>query len=150
KVAGAYLVGCDGGRSTVRKALGIEFEGYTHPERFMILTTTDNLGTRYPGCTRNYISDPDAWFSLFKVSGDELGPLWRVLSSIMPEQTDEELMNPAATEARLQRFLPKDGTYDVVHRNLYNVHQRVAASFRKGRVVLGAGAAPRTNPLAVT
>jgi 3-(3-hydroxy-phenyl)propionate hydroxylase len=55
----------------VRKALGIEFEGYTHPERFMILTTTDNLGIRYPGCTRNYISDPDAWFSVFKVSGDE-------------------------------------------------------------------------------
>ena len=101
-VAGAYLVGCDGGRSTVRKSLGIEFEGYTHPERFMILTTTDNLGTRYPGCTRNYISDPDAWFSLFKVSGDELGPLWRVLSSTKPEQTDDELMNPAATEARLQ------------------------------------------------
>ena len=42
KVAGSYLIGCDGGRSTVRKALGIEFEGYTHPERFMILTTTDN------------------------------------------------------------------------------------------------------------
>jgi 3-(3-hydroxy-phenyl)propionate hydroxylase len=147
KVKGAYLVGCDGGRSTVRKALGIEFEGYTHPERFMILTTTDNLGTRYPGCTRNYISDPDAWFSLFKVSGDELGPLWRVLSSTKPEQSDEELMNPAATEARLQRFLPKDGPYDVVHRNLYNVHQRVAASFRKGRVFLAGDAAHVNNPL---
>jgi 3-(3-hydroxy-phenyl)propionate hydroxylase len=131
----------------VRKSLGIEFEGYTHPERFMILTTTDNLGTRYPGCTRNYISDPDAWFSLFKVSGDELGPLWRVLSSTKPEQTDDELMNPAATEARLQRFLPKDGTYDVVHRNLYNVHQRVAASFRKGRVFLAGDAAHVNNPL---
>ncbi len=65
----------------MRKALDIEFEGYTHPERFMILTTTDDIGTRYPGCTRNYISDPDAWFSVFKVSGDEAGPLWRVLSS---------------------------------------------------------------------
>ena len=45
KIAGSYLIGCDGGRSTVRKALGIEFEGYTHPERFMILTTTFDLGT---------------------------------------------------------------------------------------------------------
>src|SRR5262245_658512 len=56
KIAGSYLIGCDGGRSTVRKGLGIEFEGYTHPERFMILTTTDDLGVRYPGCTRNYIT----------------------------------------------------------------------------------------------
>jgi len=147
KIAGCYLIGCDGGRSTVRKALGIEFEGYTHPERFMILTTTEDLGLMYPGCTRNYISDPEAWFSLFKVSGDERGPLWRVLSSTRPEQTDEELMNPEATERRLQRFLPKDRPYDIVHRNLYNVHQRVAATFRKGRVFLAGDAAHVNNPL---
>jgi 3-(3-hydroxy-phenyl)propionate hydroxylase len=131
----------------VRKALDIEFEGYTHPERFMILTTTDDLGKMYPGCTRNYISDPEAWFSLFKVSGDDRGPLWRVLSSTRSEQTDEELMNPEATEQRLQRFLPKDRPYDIVHRNLYNVHQRVAASFRKGRVFLAGDAAHVNNPL---
>src|SRR6266704_1842853 len=29
-----YVVGCDGGRSTVRKCLDVEFEGYTWPERF--------------------------------------------------------------------------------------------------------------------
>lgn len=147
RIAGAYLIGADGGRSTVRKALAIEFKGYTHPERFLILTTTFDLGARYPGCTRNYMSDPDDWFALFKVSGDEAGPLWRVLSSTRPEQTDDELMNPDATERRLQRFIPKDGPYDIVHRNLYNVHQRVAASFRKGRVFLAGDAAHVNNPL---
>jgi 3-(3-hydroxy-phenyl)propionate hydroxylase len=146
-VAGSYLIGTDGGRSTVRKGLGIEFEGYTHPERFLILTTTFDIGTMYPGCTRNYLTDPDAWFSLFKVSGDEAGPLWRVLSSTRPEQTDAELMNPEATERRLQAFLPKAGAYDIVHRNLYHVHQRVAASFRKGRVFLAGDAAHVNNPL---
>ncbi len=57
-----------------------------------------------------------------------------MLSATKIEQTDDELMNPDATEKRLQAFMPKDTPYDVVHRNLYNVHQRVAASFRKGRV----------------
>jgi 3-(3-hydroxy-phenyl)propionate hydroxylase len=147
KVPGSYLIGTDGGRSTVRKALDIEFEGYTHPERFLILTTTFDIGTMYPGCTRNYLSDPDAWFSLFKVSGDEAGPLWRVLSSTRPEQSDAELMNPEATERRLQAFLPKAAPYDIVHRNLYHVHQRVAASFRKGRVFLAGDAAHVNNPL---
>jgi 3-(3-hydroxy-phenyl)propionate hydroxylase len=147
KIAGSYLIGCDGGRSTVRKALGIEFEGYTHPERFLILTTSFDIGTMFPGCTRNYLSDPDDWFSLFKVSGDGAGPLWRVLSATRPEQTEAELMNPEATERRLQRFVPKDGPYPIVHRNLYNVHQRVAASFRSGRVFLAGDAAHVNNPL---
>ena len=147
KMTGSHLIGADGGRSTVRKAMDIEFEGYTHPERFLILTTTFDIGAMYRGCTRNYISDPDDWFSLFKVSGDERGPLWRVLSSTKPEQTDAELMNSEATERRLQRFLPKDEPYDIVHRNLYNVHQRVAASFRKGRIFLAGDAAHVNNPL---
>jgi len=147
KIAGQYLIGNDGGRSTVRKALGIGFEGYTHPERFMILTTTEDLGIAYPGCTRNYVTDPDAWFSVFKVSGDERGPLWRVLSATKIEQTDDELMNPVATEKRLQAFMPKSTPYDVVHRNLYNVHQRVAANFRKGRVFLAGDSAHVNNPL---
>lgn len=147
KVTGSYLIGCDGGRSTVRKALGIEFEGYTHPERFLILTTSFDIGTMFPGCTRNYLSGPDDWFSLFKVSGDGDGPLWRLLSATKPEQTEEELMNPEATEARMQRFLPKDGPYPIVHRNLYNIHQRVAASFRRGRVFLAGDSAHVNNPL---
>ena len=147
RIAGSYAIGTDGGRSTVRKALNIEFEGYTHPERFMILTTTEDIGLRYPGCTRNYITDPEAWFSLFKVSGDERGPLWRVLSATRPEETDAELMHPDATERRLQNFLPKRGRYDVVHRNLYHVHQRVAASFRNSRVFLAGDAAHVNNPL---
>jgi 3-(3-hydroxy-phenyl)propionate hydroxylase len=147
RIAGSYLIGADGGRSTVRKALDIDFEGFTHPERFLILTTTEDIGKRYPGCTRNYITDPTAWFSLFKVSGDERGPLWRVLSSTRPDQSDAEILDPAATERRLQDFLPKEGPYDVVHRNLYNVHQRVAARFRKGRCFLAGDAAHVNNPL---
>ena len=147
RISGSYAIGTDGGRSTARKALDIEFEGYTHPERFMILTVTDDIGLRYPGCTRNYITDPTAWFSVFKVTGDERGPLWRVLSATRPDQTDAELLDPEATERRLQDFLPQAARYDVVHRNLYHVHQRVAASFRKARVFLAGDSAHVNNPL---
>ena len=56
-------------------------------------------------------------------------------------------MNPDATERRLQDFIPKQGAYDIIHRNLYNVHQRVAASFRKGRVFLAGDSAHVNNPL---
>jgi 3-(3-hydroxy-phenyl)propionate hydroxylase len=146
-VKGCYLIGADGGRSTVRKSLGIAFEGYTNPERFLILTTPFDIGTRYPGCTRNYLAHPEDWCALFKVSGDDGTGLWRVLSSTRLDQTEAELFDSQAVERRLQRFIPKEGRYDVVHRNLYNVHQRVAASFRKGRVFLVGDAAHVNNPL---
>jgi 3-(3-hydroxy-phenyl)propionate hydroxylase len=147
EVKGCYLIGADGGRSTVRKAMDIEFEGYTHPERFLILTTPFDLGAKYRGCTRNYFSDPEDWCALFKVSGDDGKGLWRVLSSTRLEEQEEDLLSVEATERRLQKFFPKDGPYPVVHRNLYNVHQRVAASFRKGRLFLAGDAAHVNNPL---
>jgi 3-(3-hydroxy-phenyl)propionate hydroxylase len=146
-IKGCYLVGADGGRSTVRKSLGIAFNGYTHPERFLILTTPFDIGSRFPGCTRNYLSDPDGWCALFKVSGDDGTGLWRVLSSTRLGQTEAELFDDEAIEQRLQKFIPKEGRYKVVHRNLYHVHQRVAASFCQGRVFLVGDAAHVNNPL---
>jgi 3-(3-hydroxy-phenyl)propionate hydroxylase len=64
-----------------------------------------------------------------------------------PGETDEELLNDTAVQQRLQRFFPKAGPYPVVHRNLYNVHQRVAATFNLGRAFLAGDAAHVNNPI---
>jgi 3-(3-hydroxy-phenyl)propionate hydroxylase len=147
KVAGCYLIGADGGRSTVRKALDIAFEGYTHPERFLVLTTPFAFDVEYAQCSRNYFSDPDEWCALFKVTGDDGSGLWRVLFPTRQEETDAQALDEEAVQARLQQFFPKRGPYPVVHRNLYNVHQRVAAAFRQGRVFLAGDSAHVNNPL---
>jgi 3-(3-hydroxy-phenyl)propionate hydroxylase len=146
-ITGSYLIGCDGGRSTVRKALDIEFAGYTHPERFLILTTTFGFDAEYGQCSRNYFSDPEEWCALFKVTGDDGKGLWRLLFPTAPDAAEAEVMSDAAVQRRLQSFFPRPGAYPVVHRNLYNVHQRVAAAFRKGRVFLAGDAAHVNNPL---
>ena len=146
-ISGSYLVGADGGRSTVRKALGIAFEGYTHPERFLVLTTPFSFDAEYAQCSRNYFSDPDEWCALFKVTGDDGSGLWRVLFPTRVEESDEQALDEHAVQSRLQRFFPKRGAYPVVHRNLYKVHQRVAASFGKGRVFLAGDCAHVNNPL---
>jgi 3-(3-hydroxy-phenyl)propionate hydroxylase len=131
----------------VRKALGIEFEGYTFPERFLVLTTFFDFATEFGAAFRCYFSDPDEWTNLFKVAGDDGHGRWRVVFPTVPGQTDDEVLGDAAAEARLQRFFPKAGRYEIAHKNIYNVHQRVAASFRKGRVFLAGDSAHVNNPI---
>jgi 3-(3-hydroxy-phenyl)propionate hydroxylase len=147
RVAASYLVGCDGGRSFVRKGLGVEFEGFTHPERFIVLTTSFDFEAEKGFCYRNYFSDPDEWANLFKVAGDDLTGLWRVVFPTRINETDEQALSDAAVQHRLQKFFPLGRPYEVAHRNIYNVHQRVAASFRKGRVMLAGDAAHVNNPI---
>jgi 3-(3-hydroxy-phenyl)propionate hydroxylase len=147
RVTVSYLVGCDGGRSFVRKGLGVEFEGFTHPERFIVLTTPFDFEAEKGFCYRNYFSDPDEWANLFKVAGDDLRGLWRVVFPTGINETDEQALSDAAVQHRLQKFFPLGRPYEVAHRNIYNVHQRVAASFRKGRVMLAGDAAHVNNPI---
>jgi len=142
-----WVIGADGGRSTVRKQLDIEFEGYTWPERFIVLTVLDDFAALMGCCLRNYLADPDEWTNLFKVAGDDGAGRWRAVFPTRPDETDDEALSDDGAQARLQRALPLDRPYRLVHRNLYKVHQRVAARFRSGRVFLAGDAAHVNNPI---
>src|SRR6202023_2541223 len=50
-------------------------------------------------------------------------------------------------EARLQKFFPKAGRYPIEYVNVYGVSQRVASSFRRGRVLLAGDSAHVNNPI---
>ncbi len=47
----------------------------------------------------------------------------------------------------MQKFLPRDQSYEIVHRTLYTVHQRVAATFRIGRAILAGDSAHVNSPI---
>lgn len=145
--AAAWLVGADGGKSVVRKACGIDFAGFTWPERFIVLTTPFDFAARRGYCPRSYFADPEEWCNCFKVSADGPPGLWRTVYPTDPALADEALMSDEAVEARLQKFFPAAEPYAIVHRNLYVTHQRVAARFRAGRVLLAGDAAHVNNPI---
>src|SRR5262249_16885993 len=148
RLAASYVIGCDGGRSTVRKLGGIEFEGFTYPERFIKIATTFDFGTVNRDLVlRNYFSDPDEWCNLFKVRGKRPPGLWRAIFPVSNDEPDEVALSAERIEARLQKFFPKPGRYYVEYVNVYPVSQRVAATFRKGRVLLAGDAAHVNNPI---
>lgn len=144
---GAWLIGADGGRSTVRKEAGIAFEGFTWPERFIVLTTPFDFETERGYCPRSYFADPGQWCNCFKVSANGPPGLWRTVFPTEPGQSDDQVLSDDAVQARLQKFFPAPKPYEVVHRNLYVTHQRVASAFRKGRVLLAGDAAHVNNPI---
>ena len=144
---GTYLIGADGGRSVVRKACGIEFEGFTWPERFIVLTTPFDFEAELGYCPRSYFADPDEWCNCFKVSANGPPGLWRTVYPTDPAASDDALMSDDAVQARLQKFFPSPLPYEIVHRNLYVTHQRVASRFRQARVLLAGDAAHVNNPI---
>jgi 3-(3-hydroxy-phenyl)propionate hydroxylase len=145
--SGAYLIGADGGRSTVRKQSDIPFEGFTWAERFLVLTTPFDFETHRGYCHRSYFADPEEWCNCFKVAADGPPGLWRTVFPTNPEASEAELMSDTAVQARLQKFFPNPQPYEIVHRNLYTTHQRVAATFRKGRVLLAGDSAHVNNSI---
>jgi 3-(3-hydroxy-phenyl)propionate hydroxylase len=138
-----YLIGADGAWSAVRQSLGIEFEGFTYPERFLVVSTAFEFADHLPHLSYvNYVSDPQEWCVLLRVP-----TLWRVLFPTRADETDESVMTDTSIQARLQNLLPQSAPYVCEHRTLYKVHQRVAKVFRRGRVILAGDSAHINNPL---
>jgi 3-(3-hydroxy-phenyl)propionate hydroxylase len=142
-VVGSHMVGADGARSAVRRACGIEFEGMTYAERYLVLTTDDDFRAAIPDLAYvNYVSDPEEFVVLLRLPG-----VWRAMFPVAPELSADEALADAAVKRRLQGVADRPEGYSVQHRTLYHVHQRVARSFRSGRVLLAGDAAHINNPL---
>ena len=146
EIEGDYLVGTDGARSLVRKHMGVAFDGYTFPERFVGLTTPFDFERAHGYSNRNYFSDPERWVMLFKVAGNDMAGIWRVISPAEGDEPDDAVLAEDALQARLQHFFPQPAAYDIRYRGLYRFHQRVASSFRAGRLFLAGDAAHVNNP----
>jgi 3-(3-hydroxy-phenyl)propionate hydroxylase len=138
-----FLIGADGANSIVRKWLGIEFDGFTYPEKFLCLSTDTELRDHFPHLAHvNYVSDPDEWLVLLRVP-----KVWRVLLPAEQDEPDAELLSDATKDAVFDRLTGDGAAVTTYHRTVYRVHQRVAQSFLKGRVMLVGDACHLNNPL---
>jgi 3-(3-hydroxy-phenyl)propionate hydroxylase len=144
-IEASWLVGADGGRSSVRKALGIEFEGFTWPEQFLVVSTPHDF-SRYGFALNVYIADPVEWIALFKMPDAAPPGLWRVVFPV-PDQAEEVVLSPENVEDKMQRFVARSVPYEVRYKSTYRVHQRVCKTFRAGRVLLAGDAAHLNNPI---
>jgi len=145
-IEASWLIGADGARSAVRGCVATEFEGFTWPERLLVLSTTYDLGQ--DGFALNcYVADPHEWCAIFKMPHDGPPGIWRVAFPTDTAVPEEEVLDLEFGRRLLNGFLPRRQDYDIPYRSTYRVHQRVARDFRSGRVLLAGDAAHINNPL---
>ena len=129
-----FLIGCDGGRSSVRGLLGLPFDGQSESTKWLVVDlANDPVGLPNLSLVLDD-SFPHVNIALphgirryeFMVRGDE----------------DEALYaQPEHIQALLQRVLPLGAKAQVIRHRVYTHHARIAPTFRKGRVFLAGDAA---------
>jgi 3-(3-hydroxy-phenyl)propionate hydroxylase len=137
-----FVIGADGARSLVRKAMDLPFEGETYPETTLLVTTLFPFEEHLEGLSNvTYCWKRDGNFSLLKVPGR-----WRV--SIYPREdlSIEEQLSEEMIEASLQEIVPRAQAYEVIEKRPYRVHQRIVDKYNKGRLALAGDAAHLNSP----
>lgn len=145
-LAARYVVGCDGARSVVRRAMGVAFEGDTYPETTILATTPFPFHEAMEGLSNvNYVwTESPAFsgtFSLLRVPGR-----WRASLYPAPGESLEQALEPAAIERKLQAIHPRRERYEVQDLRPYRIHQRIVPTYRVGRLLLAGDAAHLNSP----
>ena len=161
-INGQYLVGCDGGRSTIRKLLNIRLQGHSWPERFLatdVIRTAPVVGDP----PVHFVIDPRYWAVVTPLEPVEAGKpgLWRYSMAVpaRPKDgehdsdneplTDEQVVEPSYVRALLERQIdgPVDGNFSVLRHSLYKMHQLVTSTMHRGRCFLAGDSAHINNPI---
>jgi 2-polyprenyl-6-methoxyphenol hydroxylase-like FAD-dependent oxidoreductase len=143
----AYVVGCDGGRSTVRQQIGAELHGDPIVQRVQstCLRAPSLPGLMHPGpswatCALN----PRRSGTMYAIDGREI---WLIHNYLRPEETDFASV-PRDECIRLILGVGHDFTYDVISTEDWIGRRLVADRFRRGRIFLSGDAAHVWVPMA--
>lgn len=135
-----YLVGTDGGRSTVRRLVGVELTGRTNPARWLVVDLeNDGLYSPY-SAVHTHIASP--WMTIDLPYGYR-----RFELRLAAAQTEEEVLKPETLDRLLAQCYPPDVRRGKIKRaRIYLHHSRIADRFRVDRVFLAGDAAHLQPP----
>ena len=135
-----FVAACDGGRSPLRHMIGVGMQGYTYEKKWLII---DLKGTRDNFRETRVYCDP-------RRPGINLpGPnrTRRFEFMLLEGETDEQVTDPAFITQLLRDHGPDEGI-EIVRKQVYTFHARMATDWKKGNVFLLGDAAHLTPPFA--
>jgi 3-(3-hydroxy-phenyl)propionate hydroxylase len=145
-----YLVGCDGGRSLVRKAAGIEFAGWDATTGSLIAEAElaeepelgirrDDRGTHGFGKVEYEIRDGEVVYL-------DHGPVRIMVPQALPVSADEPTLRDLS-EALIALYGTDYGVHSPIWISRFTDMTRQAAEYRAGRVLLAGDAAHVHSPV---
>jgi len=146
-LTGSYLVGCDGGRSLVRKAIGAKLSGDE------VIQRVQSTYFRAPELIER-ITKPDAWMSylyhperagnLVAIDGDEL---WLLHNYLLPDEADFDSVDRDAC-IRLLLGVGPEFQYELLAKEDWVGRRLVADRLQDGRIFICGDAAHLWVPYA--
>lgn len=139
-VRAQYLLGADGGRSTVReRLLKIPFHGNTHARKWVVIECDhDPLDAPYTALH----CEPERPYVCLKLPYG----LRRWEFMLFPGEDDDQMLKPEKVQELLSRHIANPERLNVIRARVYTHHSRVAETFVQGRVCLAGDAAHLSPP----
>ncbi|MGV9868811.1 FAD-dependent oxidoreductase [Rhodococcus koreensis] len=139
-VTARWVIAADGMASTVRELAAIPFEGESYPLRRLLLSIDAPLDEMVAELDLvNYIYAPTGAGMVLRIPD-----LWRVMFTLSPETDDATATSRDYYGARMRELLGIDP--DVVATQVYYIHQKVAATLHRQRVLVVGDAAHANSP----
>ena len=135
-----YLLACDGGQSPIRNRLGIEMQGETYPQDWIVLDATDDPDT---ATVSHFFCNPER--PHVSIASPNKGRRYEWM--LRAGETAEDVL----TDDFLAQLLTPFRTFDptkITRRAVYTFHARIAERLREQRILLLGDAAHLSPPFA--
>lgn len=141
RVQAQYLAACDGGRSTVREQLGLQFEGTQYEGRYVIVDVVQQ--THRPVERLAWFdppSNPGSTILMHRQPDD----VWRIDYQLRDDEDGAEALKPENILPRVRSHLAmigEDAPWEMLWASMYNAKCLTLPSYRHGRVLFAGDAA---------
>lgn len=138
KITCAYLLACDGGKSSMRRALNIPMQGSTFAQKWLVI---DSINDNNPSKTITFFCNPQR--PAVTVPSPQQCRRWEFM--LLPGEQEADLLLPEKIRMLIQQV---GGTDDpqIIRQAIYTFHAVLARTFSKGRVFLLGDAAHQMPP----
>ena len=135
-----YVVGCDGGRSTVRKTIGSAYEEIS-PSHDWYIVDVKVTGNQLPGLDQWEWCHPDRIVTMIALCG----PYRRFEFDVQPTDDPDVLSSWEKTWELLSPWLQPDEA-EILRKDVYRFHSLLAEKWREGRLLIAGDAAHLMTP----